>query len=74
MGKFGEDETPSTYLMKISSMRVESKENVKDFNQIFITMLIYGFKSNDVILMEFYTKYLPHSMAIIGSRWLEKIL
>ena len=63
MKKLGEDETPSTLLMKISNIRVESKENTKGFNYIFLTLLNRvptTSLDNDVGLMEFYTKSLPH--------------
>lgn len=67
MTKFREDDNLGTLLLNISSMRVEEKENIKDFNQIILTILIQiptTSKPNDAVLMEFYTKALPHSMAM----------
>ena len=67
MTNFEEDETLHTLLMKISSIRLESKEKVKDFNQMFLTLLNEfptTTEPNDIVLMEWYTKDISHSMAM----------
>ena len=67
MTKFGDDKSPGTLLMTISSMGVESKEKVKYFNQIFLNMLNHiptTSNPNDAVLMEFYTRDLLLSMAM----------
>jgi hypothetical protein len=67
MKKFKEDETPGTLLMRIFSIRVESKEMIKYFNQIFLTFVNKVLTTSRpiyLVLMEFYTKLLPHSMAM----------
>lgn len=67
MTKFREYETLGTLLMNISSMRVESNENFKCFNQIIFTILNKiptPSKPDDEVLREFYTKALPHSIAM----------
>lgn len=39
MTKFGEEKSPTTLVLDISRIKMDSKEKVKDFNQRFLTLL-----------------------------------
>lgn len=37
--KFGDDNSPSTLVLEISRIKMENKDNFRDFNQQFMTLL-----------------------------------
>ena len=56
LSQFGDDKTLGTSFPEISRIRINKKENVKDFNQIFISLLnrIHD-KPTKLVQIEFYT-------------------
>ena len=50
--QFNNDKTLGTLFLEISRLRINNKEKVRDFNQIFITLLD---KPAEVVQIEFYT-------------------
>ena len=56
--KFGNDKTPEDLVMELSTMKMENKEKVQDFNQRFTTLLnslIVTTKPTEESLVEYYT-------------------
>ena len=67
MTQFGDDKTSGTLFIELSRMKMNNKEKVKDFNQIF-TILLNKIpdKRVEVVQIEFYTTALlpPISMFV----------
>ena len=69
--KFGEDKTLATLVLELSKIKIHPKEKIKDFNQIFLTLM--NKIPNDSIpiasvLIEFYITALPSSIVIFVKR------
>jgi hypothetical protein len=71
MKKFGEDKTPTTLVLEFSRIKMNPKEKIKDFNQIFLTLMnkiLEDSRPADNVIIEFYTTTLPSSIAIFVKR------
>ena len=67
--QFSDDKTSGTLFLKLSRLRINKKENVKEFNQRFITLLNkIPDKPMKVAQIEFYTTALPPSVAMFVKR------
>ena len=65
LNQFGDDRTSGVLILELSRMRFDKKDNVKDFNQIFINLLNHiPKKLAESIHVEFYTTALPLSIAM----------
>jgi hypothetical protein len=67
VNKFGEDKIPSSLVLYLSRMKMDTNENVKDFNQCFLSLLKkipWASKPTEYVTNEFYTSTLPMSMAM----------
>jgi hypothetical protein len=64
---FGEHKTPTTLVLDLSRIKMESKEKIKYFNQCFLTLLKQipqALKPVEDVTIEFYTSSLPMSMVM----------
>ena len=62
LDKFGEDKTPSLLALELYQIKMESKERIKDFNQIFLTLknkIPVSSQPPEDIIIENYTSALP---------------
>jgi hypothetical protein len=69
--KFGDDKSPEVLVMELSSLRMNPKEKIKDFNQRFITLknrIPTDSMPAKNIIIAYYTKSLHQSIAI----WVNK--
>jgi hypothetical protein len=65
--KFGEKKTPTTLVLELSRVKMDSKEHVNYYNQHFLTLLKQiprASKLVEDITIEFYNFVLPMSMAM----------
>jgi hypothetical protein len=63
--KFGEEKTPTTLVLDISRIKMDTNEKVKYFNQCFLSLLKQiprASKPAEDVTIEFYTSSLPMSM------------
>lgn len=77
MIKFGEDKSPTTLVLEISRIKMDLKENVKDFNQRFLTLLnkiLVALRPIDVVLIELYTTSFPITHAFFVKKVGKKTL
>jgi hypothetical protein len=65
--KFGDDKSPKVLVMELSSLRMNPKEKIKDFNQRFLT-LKNGIPTDSMpaenLIIAYYTKALHQSISI----------
>lgn len=67
--RLGADKTSRTLLLELSRLRINKNEKVKEFNQIFITLLNrISDKPAEAIQIEYYTVALPLSIAMFVKR------
>ena len=67
--RFGDDKTLGTLLVELARLNINTNENVKEFNQIFITLLNkIPDKLPEVIQVEYYTASLPLTVAMFVKR------
>ena len=65
MTQFGDDKTSRILFLQISRIKINNKQKVKDFNQIFITLLNRILdKLVELVQIEFYTSTLPPPIAM----------
>ena len=65
MEQFSEEETSGISFLEILGIRMDEKEKVKDFNQIFITLLNrIPIKPSNIVHIEYYTSDLPPNIAM----------
>jgi hypothetical protein len=65
--KIGDDKYPKVLVMEISSLKMNPKEKVKDFNQIFLTLknkIPTDSKPAEILIVAYYTKALHNNIAI----------
>ena len=69
--KFGDGKPPEVLVMDLSSLKMNSKEKVKDFNQRFLTLKnripAYSMSAESLVI-SFYTKSLHQSITIWVKR------
>jgi hypothetical protein len=69
MIQFGDDKTSGILFLEISTIKINKKEKVKDFNQIFIMLRNrIPDKSTEVVQSEFYTATLLPPIAMFVKR------
>ena len=69
MTQFDNDKKLGIFFLDISRIRINKKEKVKDFNQIFITPLNKILdKPTEVVQIDFYTTALPPPVARFVKR------
>jgi hypothetical protein len=69
--KFGDSKPPKFLVMDLSSLRMNPKEKVKDFNQIFLTLknrIPTDSMPTENLIIAYYTKALHQSIAIWVKR------
>ena len=67
--RFGDDKTSRTLLLKLERLKMNENENVKEFDQRFITLLNkIPDKPPKVIQIEYYTDALPLTIAMFVKR------
>ena len=67
--RFGDDKTSGTLLLEIARLKINENEKVKEFNQIFITLLNkIPDKPPEAIQVEYYTAALPLTFAMFVKR------
>jgi hypothetical protein len=69
--KFGDDKSPEVLVMEISSLRMNPKDKIKDFNQIFLThtnRIPTDSMPAENLIIAYYTKALHQSIAIWVKR------
>ena len=67
--QFGDDKTSGTLFLEISRLRINKKENFKEFNQRFITLLNkIPDKPTEAVEIEFYIASLPPLVAMFVKR------
>ena len=65
--KFGYDKTPAILVSKLSRIRMDPKEKVKDFNQRFLTLrnrIPATSRPTEDVTVEFYTSTLPGKISM----------
>lgn len=69
--KIGEDKIPTTLVLELYQIKMNTKENIKDFNKIFL-MLMKKIPEHWIqttnVLIEFYTTTLTSSISIFVKR------
>jgi hypothetical protein len=66
---FGDDETSGTLLLELARLKINENETIKEFNQIFITLLNkIPDKPPKAIQVEYYTATLPLIVAMFVKR------
>ena len=69
MTQFGDDKTSGILFLDILRIKINKKEKIKDFNQIFITLLNETLdKPVDAMQIEFYTIALPPPISMFVKR------
>jgi hypothetical protein len=69
--KFGDDKSPEVLVMELSSLRMNPKEKIKDFNQRFLTLknrIPTDSMPAENLIIAYYTKALHQSIAIWVKR------
>jgi len=69
--KYGDDKTPTDFVIELSQMKIGPKERVKDFNQIFLTLrdkIPPTLRPAKEVTIKFYTKGLPVTIAMFVKR------
>jgi hypothetical protein len=69
--KFGDDKSPEVLVMELSSLKMNPKEKVKDFNQIFLTLknkIPADSMPAESLIVAYYTKALHNNIAIWVKR------
>jgi hypothetical protein len=65
--KFGDDKSPEVLVMELSSLKMNPKEKIKDFNQRFLTLknrIPMDLMPAENLIIAYYTKDLHQSIAI----------
>jgi hypothetical protein len=65
--KFGDDKSPEVFIMKLFSLKMNPKEKVKDFNQIFLTLknkIPIDSMPTESLIVAYYVKSLHNNIAI----------
>ena len=66
MAQFSDEETSGILFLEILGMRMNEKEKVKYFNQIFLTLLNrIPINPVEVVHIEYYTSALPPNIACL---------
>jgi hypothetical protein len=69
--KFGDGKPPEVLVMDLSNLKMNAKEKVKDFNQIFLTLknrIPTDSMPAEILVIAYYTKALHQSIAIWVKR------
>jgi hypothetical protein len=69
--KFGDDKSPEVLIMELSSLKMNPKEKVKDFNQIFLTLknkIPTDSMPVESLIVAYYAKALHNNIAIWVKR------
>jgi hypothetical protein len=69
--KFGDNKSPEILVMELSSLRMNPKEKIKDFNQRFLTLknrIPTDSMPSENLIISYYTKDLHQSIAIWVKR------
>jgi hypothetical protein len=69
--KFGDDKSPEVLVMELSSLKMNLKEKVKDFNQIFLTLknkIPADSMPAESLIVAYYAKALHNNIAIWVKR------
>ena len=75
MTQFGNDKTSGILFLEISSIKINKKEKVNDFNHIFLTLFnIIPDKLAEAIQIKFYTSALLPPIAMLAKRKANKTL
>lgn len=69
INQFGDDKTSRTLLLEFSKLNINKNDKVKEFNQIFITILNkFPDKPIELVQIEYYTTTLPLPVAMFVKR------
>ena len=67
--RFGDDKTSGTLLLELARLKIKENENIKEFNQRFITLLNKILdRPQEAIQIEYYTIALPLIVAMFVKR------
>jgi hypothetical protein len=69
--KFRDDKSPEVLVMELSSLKMNPKENIKDFNQRFLTLknqIPTNSMPTENLIITYYTKSLHQNIAIWVKR------